>query len=186
MREILILGRGGQGAQTAGNQLARAFFDEGHFVQTFATYGGARRGTPVTSSIRVDDQPIRLRCNIERASAMLCFDSSLLDENFLRAVDRDTAIVVNSNQPKEAFAELGDYRIIPIDGKEIARRNDMGKVVNSALLGAFVATLDQPGIATMCDVIEQTAPAKKQQNVAACREAYAQIQEFNSMKLATA
>ena len=78
MREILILGRGGQGAQTAGNLLARAFFEQGSFVQTFATYGGARRGTPVTASLRVDDQPIRQRSNIEHASAMLCFDERLL------------------------------------------------------------------------------------------------------------
>ena len=36
-------------------------------MQTFATYGGARRGTPVFSFIRVDDAPIHLRCNIEQA-----------------------------------------------------------------------------------------------------------------------
>lgn len=122
MREILILGRGGQGAQTAGNLLARAFFAEGHYVQTFATYGGARRGTPVTSSIRVDDRPIRLRCNIECASAMLCFDDSLLDESFLRCADSETLIVVNSSRSRESFAALGDYRIIPVDGKGIARK----------------------------------------------------------------
>jgi len=174
MREIIILGRGGQGAQTAGNQLARAFFDEGHFVQTFATYGGARRGTPVTSSIRVDDRPVRLRCNIEAASAMLCFDDSLLDETFLDSVGTNAAIVVNSSQSKDAFTSLGDYRIIPVDGKDLARRNDMGKVVNSALLGAFVAILEDPKIDTMCDVIVKTAPAKHQENVAACREAYEQ------------
>ncbi len=175
MREILILGRGGQGAQTAGNQLARAFFAEGQYVQTFATYGGARRGTPVTSSIRVDDQPIRLRCDIECASAMLCFDDTLLDENFLRRANCESMIVVNSTRPVEAFKGLGDFQIIPVDGKDIARQNDMGKVVNSALLGAFVATLDKPDIETMCEVIEQTAPAKQQENVAACRQAYQQI-----------
>jgi Pyruvate/2-oxoacid:ferredoxin oxidoreductase gamma subunit len=51
----------------------------------------------------------------------------------------------------------------------------MGKVVNSALLGAFVAMLDDPGLETMCEVIEQTAPVKQQQNVAACRQAYQQL-----------
>ncbi|MCC7098292.1 MAG: 2-oxoacid:acceptor oxidoreductase, partial [Rubrivivax sp.] len=35
MREIIIVGRGGQGAQVAGNQLAQAFFDEGKYVQSF-------------------------------------------------------------------------------------------------------------------------------------------------------
>lgn len=172
MREILIIGRGGQGAQTAGNLLAQAFFAEGHFVQTFSTYGGARRGTPVTSSIRVDDRPIRLRCDIECADAMLCFDVSLLDEIFLRRVDGETMIVVNSTRSEEQLSALGEYRITPLDGREIARENDMGKVVNSPLLGAFVAVLGNPKIETMCEVIEQMAPIKPQQNIAACRQAY--------------
>ncbi len=175
MREILIVGRGGQGAQTAGNQLARAFFAEGQFVQTFATYGGARRGTPVTSSIRVDDKPVRLRCDIECASAMLCFDDTLLDDNFLLRADSETVIVVNSTKSGEEFSALGNYRIVPVDGRGIARRTELGKVVNSALLGAFVALLDHPDIETMCEVIEQTAPVKQQQNLAACRQAYQQI-----------
>ncbi|NIO42644.1 MAG: pyruvate ferredoxin oxidoreductase, partial [Burkholderiales bacterium] len=44
MLEIIVQGRGGQGAQTAGNLLAHAFFKEGKEVQSFASYGGARRG----------------------------------------------------------------------------------------------------------------------------------------------
>lgn len=175
MREMIILGRGGQGAQTAGNQLAQAFYAEGRFVQTFATYGGARRGTPVTSSLRVDDRPIRLRCNIEQASAMLCFDGSLMDAAFLRNVAEGAAVVVNTDKPASAFAGLGDYRFVAIDGRDIARRFDMGKVVNSTLLGAFVATLEEPDIATMCAIIEQTAPAKKEQNVAACQHAWDRV-----------
>jgi len=53
----------------------------------------------------------------------------------------------------------------------------MGKVVNSALLGAFVATLDKPDMETMCQVIKETAPAKKEQNVAACREAFRHVRD---------
>ncbi len=172
MLEILILGRGGQGAQTAGNLLAQAFFDEGHYVQTFATYGGARRGTPVSSSIRVDAEPIRLRCDIECADAILCFDDSLLDESLLARANSETNIVVNSRQSPDAFAALGDYPISPIDGIGVARNNDMGKVVNSALLGAFVAVLDQLDIETMCQVVQESAPVKRTENVAASREGY--------------
>ena len=176
MREIVILGRGGQGAQTAGNQLAQAFFAQGEYVQTFATYGGARRGTPVTSSLRVDSRPIRLRSNVERATALLCFDESLLEPNFLRLAGDNTLILVNSPRPEQDFAGLAACRIQTVDGRAIARRNDMGKVVNSALLGAFVATMGCPDIDTMCTIIERFAPAKKQQNIAACREAYEQMQ----------
>ncbi len=172
MQEILISGRGGQGAQTAGNLLARAFFAEGSHVQTFATYGGARRGTPVSASIRVDDRPIRLRCNIERACAILCFDDSLLDPGLLACAHGDTLIVVNSRRTREAFSGIVKSRVVTVDGLGIARKHDMGKVVNSALLGAFVAVLNRPGIETMCQVVEQTAPVKRQENAAACREGF--------------
>jgi len=177
MRELMIVGRGGQGAQTAGIQLAQAFYSGGQYVQTFATYGGARRGTPVFSSLRVDDQPIRLRCDIERADALLVFDETLLDPMILKRVDSTTQIVVNSSKPSSAFDDLGDYNISTIDGLEIATQTGMGKVVNSALLGAFIATLNNLDLDTLCQVIEETAPVKHQENVASCRQAYEQLKQ---------
>ncbi|MCP3970832.1 MAG: hypothetical protein GY717_11075 [Rhodobacteraceae bacterium] len=175
MIEIVILGRGGQGAQTAGNLLARAYFAQGFYVQSFSTYGGARRGTPVMSSLRADSQPIGLRCNITRATGLLCFDDSLLDDGFLSLAGEGALIVVNSARAAQALSKPGRPPVISIDGRAIARRNHMGKVVNSALLGGFVAALGQPDIDTMCGIIEVTAPAKKAENIAACREAYGLI-----------
>jgi len=177
MQELVIVGRGGQGAQTAGIQLAQAFYSGGQYVQTFATYGGARRGTPVFSSLRVDDRPIRLRCDIVQADALLVFDETLMDAVVLARVTEKTQFVVNSAKPASAFADFGDFNISTINGLEIAARNGMGKVVNSALLGAFIATLNNLDIDTLCRVIEETAPVKHQENVAACREAYEQLRE---------
>ena len=118
MLQIIIQGRGGQGAQLAGTLLAAAFFAEGREVQSFATYGGARRGTPVSSFIRVDDRPIRLRCDIERADALLCFDASLLEGRLLAAAGPRTLIVVNSRRPPEHYASaLPGYRILPVSPK---------------------------------------------------------------------
>lgn len=176
MLEILIQGRGGQGAQTAGNLLARTFFTEGKYVQSFASYGGARRGTPVNSFLRVDDKPIRLRCSIEQPAAILCFDDSLLQGQLLNFATRDTVIVVNSRRTVEDFASLGDYNIIPIDGIGIAQKNNMGRIVNSALLGAFAGVLHQPSIESLSKVVEESAPVKKQENVAACGDAYSLTQ----------
>ncbi len=178
MHEIIIIGRGGQGAQTAGNLLARAFYEEGQQVQTFATYGGARRGTPVLASLRVDNKPIRLRCNVETASAMLCFDDSLMDSAFLCAATKETKILINSNQSFESFSQLGDYKIMTVNAQAIARKNDMGKVVNSALLGAFAAILNKPSLETMCQTVETMAPVKPQQNVNSCREGFQQMQKI--------
>jgi len=172
MLEIIVQGRGGQGAQTAGNLLALAFFEEGKQVQSFASYGGARRGTPVTSMIRVDEEPIRLRCEIERPDAILCFDQSLLNAGLLQLADPDTLIVVNSARSPEDYSKLGDQQIFPIDAVSISQQHELGRIVNSALLGAFCCLLGAPDVATMSANIRESAPVKPDENVAACKAGF--------------
>ena len=171
--QIIIQGRGGQGAQTAGNLLAMAFFAEGRQVQSFASYGGARRGTPVSSFIRVDDRPVRVRCDIEQADAILCFDASLLESRLLAAARPDTPIVVNSSRiPGEFAGKLPGYRVIPVDGISIARRHGLGRIVNSALLGAFARAILAPKLEVLTRVLIEAAPKLHDENVAACHEGY--------------
>ncbi|GIK87259.1 MAG: 2-oxoacid:acceptor oxidoreductase family protein [Burkholderiales bacterium] len=169
MLEIVIQGRGGQGAQTAGALLAAAFFAGGRHVQSFASYGGARRGTPVSSFIRVDDAPVRVRCDIERADAILCFDATLLDGPLLATAHEHTLIVVNSGRGPEAFAQaLPGRRVIPVDAIAISRRAGLGRIVNSALLGAFARALGDPPMATLERTIRERSPRLVEENVAAC------------------
>jgi len=171
--QIIIQGRGGQGAQTAGNLLAMAFFAEGREVQSFASYGGARRGTPVSSFIRVDERPIRVRCDIERADAILCFDASLLEGRLLATARPDTLIVVNSSRSPEQFAEtLPGYRIIPVDGVSISRRHGLGRIVNSALLGALARVIEAPKLEELTRTLVAEAPKLHDENIAACEEGY--------------
>jgi pyruvate ferredoxin oxidoreductase gamma subunit len=171
--QIIIQGRGGQGAQLAGNVLARAFFAEGREVQSFATYGGARRGTPVSSFIRVDDKPIRVRCDIERADAILCFDASLLEAKLLAAAGPRTLVVVNSRRTRAQFAvELPGYRVLPVDGIGISQRNGLGRIVNSALLGALACALEAPELDTLLHTVAAAAPKAGAENGAACLEGY--------------
>jgi pyruvate ferredoxin oxidoreductase gamma subunit len=171
--QIIIQGRGGQGAQTAGTLLAMAFFAEGREVQSFASYGGARRGTPVSSFIRVDNRPIRVRCDIERADAILCFDASLLEGRLLATARPDTPIVVNSSRTREQFAEkLPGYRVIPVDGISIARRHGLGRIVNSALLGALARAIAAPKLEVLSRALIDEAPKLHDENVAACEEGY--------------
>ena len=177
MLQIIIHGRGGQGAQTAGNLLAMAFFAEGHQVQSFASYGGARRGTPVSSFIRIDDKPIRVRCDIEQADAILCFDASLLESRLLARARPDTLIVVNSSRTPEQFAEkLTGYRVIPVDGISIARRHGLGRIVNSALLGALARAIEAPQLDVLARALIEEAPKLHDENIAACEEGYRWIE----------
>jgi pyruvate ferredoxin oxidoreductase gamma subunit len=175
--QIIIQGRGGQGAQTAGNLLAKACFAEGRQVQAFASYGGARRGTPVSSFIRVDDRPVRLRCDIERADAILCFDASLLQGALLAAANADTLIVVNSAHDAAHFrGVLPGYRVIPVDGLAISRRQGLGRIVNSALLGGLACAVGDPPLAVLERLLLEESPKLHDANVAACTEGYRAVQ----------
>jgi pyruvate ferredoxin oxidoreductase gamma subunit len=178
MLEIIIQGRGGQGAQTAGNLLAMAYFAEGRQVQAFASYGGARRGTPVSSFIRVDDAPVRLRCDIERADAILCFDASLLQGPLLKAAHAGTLIVVNSSRSPAQFREtMPGLRVIPVDGLGISQRQGLGRIVNSALLGGLARAVGDPPLPVLERLLLEQSPKLREQNVAACTEGYNAVDE---------
>jgi len=171
--QIIVQGRGGQGAQTAGNLLATAFFAEGRQVQSFASYGGARRGTPVSSYIRVDDKPIRVRCDIETADAILCFDASLLEGRLLASAATHTLIVVNSAQQAQHFASvLSGRRVIAVDAISIARRHGLGRIVNSVLLGALARAIGEPSLEGLQRTLIDEAPKQKEANAAACDEGW--------------
>jgi pyruvate ferredoxin oxidoreductase gamma subunit len=183
--QIIIQGRGGQGAQLAGNVLAMAFFAEGREVQSFATYGGARRGTPVSSFIRVDDKPIRVRCDIERADAILCFDASLLEARLLAAAGPRTLIVVNSRRtPAQFAAELPGYRVLPVDGIGVSQRNGLGRIVNSALLGALACALEAPALDTLLHAVAEAAPKAGAENAAVCLEGYRMVEKRLALEAA--
>lgn len=172
MLQIIAQGRGGQGAQMAGQVLASAFFREGKQVQAYATYGGARRGTPVSSYIRVDDRPIRLRCDIENPDVILCFDASLLTPNLLKCATPETVLLVNSVREAQAFKEFGPFKIATVYGVGIASRNGLGRIVNSVLVGAFAGLLKTPSLSTLIQVIRETSPVKVQANINACLDGY--------------
>ena len=173
MLEIVIQGRGGQGAQTAGNLLAAAYFAAGREVQCFASYGGARRGTPVSSFLRVDDRPVRLRCDIERADAILCFDASLLAPPLLACADARTLIVVNSSLAPADFARtLPGRHVLPVDALAIARRHGLGRIVNSALLGAFARALGSLPLPVLEATLAERSPKLHEENLAACEEGW--------------
>ena len=77
------------------------------------------------------------------------FDASLLESRLLAAAKPGTLIVVNSSKTAEQFShELPGYRVIPVDGLSISRRHGLGRIVNSALLGALACehrgAADQP------------------------------------------
>lgn len=170
--QIIVQGRGGQGAQMAGDILANVFFREGKYVQAFATYGGARRGTLVSSFIRVDDRPIRLRCGIERPDVIVCFDPSLLNADLLSGATENTLVVINSPKAPEYYEHLGEFKVVTVDAKTVAKANQLGRIMNTAVVGAVAGVMGQPGLEVLREVVAEMSPVKVDQNVQACMDGY--------------
>ncbi|HZQ61800.1 MAG TPA: 2-oxoacid:acceptor oxidoreductase family protein, partial [Casimicrobiaceae bacterium] len=67
------------------------------------------------------------------------------------------------------------YRVLPVDAMAIARRHGLGRIVNSALLGALARAIEAPPLAVLTAVVRREAPKLALENVAACEEGHAQI-----------
>ncbi|MGZ3570287.1 MAG: 2-oxoacid:acceptor oxidoreductase family protein, partial [Thermodesulfobacteriota bacterium] len=111
MIEIKFKGRGGQGAVVASEILGRAFFLEGKYPQCFSLFGGERRGAPVVGFLRVDEEPILLKCQIKRPDQMIVFDLSLTDEKeIFQELKPNGSVLVNSNREIGFFKNFREYR----------------------------------------------------------------------------
>ena len=61
---------------------------------------------------------------------------------------------------------------MPVDGIGISQRHGLGRIVNSALLGAFARALGAPAIEILSRIVTEQAPKNASENLAACLEGY--------------
>lgn len=177
MIEIRFHGRGGQGAVVASEILASAFFKEGKFVQSFPTFGVERRGAPVAAFIRVDDQPILLRCEIYQPDHIVVLDPTLILAVDVTAGLKDGGwIIVNSDRRPEELELPERFRVATVDANRIAVKHRLGSptnpIVNTAILGAFARITRLVGLDPLLEAVREAVPLQKEANVAAAREAY--------------
>ena len=65
MYEIRIHSRGGQGGVTAARLLALLSIQDGKYAAACPFYGAERRGAPIVSFVRIDDNPIKVYSQIK-------------------------------------------------------------------------------------------------------------------------
>lgn len=171
MIEMIIYGRGGQGAQIAGQIIATALYNAGYQIQNFASYGGAIRGTMVSSFIRADHRPVRLRCDVENPNAIVFFDDSLLAPGLIATATGETVVLVNTGQQPDKLS-LPGQNYLTIDALAIAFQEGLGRIVNTAMVGAIAGATNYLAPQTISRAVAEMSPAKKEQNVAACMAGY--------------
>jgi len=180
MIEIRFHGRGGQGAVTASEFLARAAFEEGNDVQSFPMYGVERRGAPVTAFTRVDSKAVRNKAKIHEPDVVIVMDMALLDAvDVTEGLTPEGKVILNSGKSPDEI-DLGvDNPIYTVDASAIAVKHGLGSkvapIVNTAILGAICKATGIVKIDTLVDVVKKNAPAKQEENAKATQEAYEKV-----------
>lgn len=170
MIEIRFHGRGGQGAVTAAEILAKAAFEDGKYSQAFPFFGVERRGAPVMAFTRIDNEPIQIRYQVYEPDYVVVLDEGLIDvvDVFSGLKDKDN-IIINSNSEKAVERGQGSL----IDATGIALDNLGVPIVNTVMLGSFAKKSGEVSLDSIVKVIKETFPGKMgENNSKACEIAY--------------
>jgi len=178
MVEFRWHGRGGQGAWTASELLARTALDEGKYIQSFPEFGPERMGAPVTAFTRISTEPIRLHCAIYDPDVVVVLDNTLLKSVPVTAgLNRDEDIlIVNSGEEPSVLKEnlrVTKGKVWTVSATEIALRILGAPITNTSLLGVVAKATN---IVTL-EGIEKTLKGRfrldlAQKNFAVIKEAY--------------
>jgi pyruvate ferredoxin oxidoreductase gamma subunit len=134
MREIIIWGRGGQGAVTAAQILAIAAFYDGRQSQAFPSFGVERRGAPVTAFARISDRRISERSQIYSADYVVVLDASLLEAvDVSKSLKKGGAIIINSAKK----TKINNFKTCSVDASSVALKIFGRDIVNTAMVAAF-------------------------------------------------
>jgi 2-oxoacid:acceptor oxidoreductase gamma subunit (pyruvate/2-ketoisovalerate family) len=172
MIEITFHGRGGQGVVVASEILARACFEEGLYPQSFSVFGGERRGAPVAAFVRVAQEKIYLKCDIDRADHLVLFDGALINEKEIHGQLKPRGLLLLNREAVCPAELVKTYRVGVVDALAFSKRHGLGAIVNTTVLGAYVRLTRIVGLETLLKVIRDTVPAAVDKNLAAAEEAY--------------
>ena len=170
-------GRGGQGAWTASELLARTAISEGKYIQSFPEFGPERMGAPVTAFTRISTEPIRLHCAVYDPDVAVVLDNTLLKTVPVTAgINEDGVIIINSIEEPSIVRNtlrLEKGKIWTVPATEIALRILGVPITNTALLGAVAkatSVVSMEGIEKT--VWSRFRPDLAEKNFAVIKEAY--------------
>ena len=172
MKQVILLGRGGQGAVTSSRVLAIAAYEDGKYSQAFPNFGVERMGAPVRSYARIDDKFINLRDQVYEADYAIILDATLIDGFHETVTD---TIIVNSNKDPKELKLNTKAKVKCVDITKIALEIIGKPFVNIAALGAFAAITNEVTLAGLDKAVQQQMGNKGpmvEKNLKAVEEVY--------------
>ena len=174
--EIRWHGRGGQGAVTSAELVAKAAINEGKYAQAFPSFGPERRGAPVLAFVRIStEQPIKIRSEIAQPDVVV-----VLDPGLLRIVDvtsglkENGVLIINTkSSPQDIESELGaKWRLVTIDATGIARELLGVPITNTTMVGALIKATGVVKLESLLEPLEQRFGRLAEKNINAMKRAY--------------
>ncbi len=150
--EIIIHGRGGQGAVTACEIIAEAAYLSGNFVDVHAypSFGAERRGAPVQAYVKLSrTDTIWDRAQIENPNVLIIFDETILNQEIVSSLKQGGIFIINSEKDPEFFVDefnlSSDIKIVVADISKIAIEKNLtidgNPVINTPILGLLSKAL---------------------------------------------
>jgi len=186
MVEIRFHGRGGQGTVVATILLAKAFFRDGYYVQSFPLFGVERRGAPVEAYLRLNRKEILIRTNVYTPDHVVVLDKTLLESiDVTLGLKTGGWILVNGPELPAYPNSWSDYKLAFVDATHIALKNGLGTrthpIVNTPMLGGLARVLGMPSMEAIAKAIQREVPSKPKANIRAAEMAYEQVQLVGSV-----
>jgi len=176
-QEVRWHGRGGQGAWTASELLAKAAVHEGKYIQSFPEFGPERMGAPLRAFTRISDKPINLHCAIYTPNVAVVLDPTLLKAvPVAEGLPEDGILVVNTREsPAEVRKQLNltGRKVWTIPATDIAVKIIGRPITNTAMLGAVARAVTIVSLESIEKAIKARFPLKiAEKNVQVIKTAY--------------
>lgn len=157
--------------------LADAAVKEGRYGQAFPTFGAERRGAPLMAFTRIDDKPIRLRCQIYEPDYVIVLDPRICQlQDVTNGLKTEGVVVLNTPYMPEKIKEkklVAKGKIYAIDATSIALKILGSPILNTVVLGAFAAATNEVKLEYLRAAISDRFPKSiADKNIQAVEEAY--------------
>jgi len=176
MKEMLLVGRGGEGVVLASQILADTFARAGFWVQSFPEFKAERRGAPISAFLRWDEtSPIHRRYKVQECDVLVVVSPSPPSPQVIATVKPGGLIVLNR---ETRFPHDGRFDVARVPASRIAQDNGIlsseGRPMgNMALLGACVRLLLPDGLGFLEQAVTSRMGALADTNIIAAREGFA-------------
>ena len=163
---IVILGRGGQGAVTAAEIIAEAAYLSGNFVDVHAypSFGAERRGAPIQSYAKLSKhEKLWDRSQIENPHIIIVLDITVLNQMITDSLKKDGIILLDTEKEpadyKTKFNFGNEIKIYVADISKMAIEKGLtiegSPVINIGIIGLLSKAISEIDLNNIIPIVKK-------------------------------